>query len=332
MGSATGLEHDLIAATDTQFDAYSTVQAGPLHGVSLPRAALSLVRLGMGVLQSLGIILRQRPRAAFFTGGWVSVPVAVAGWLLRVPIIIYVPDIEPGLTLKVLGRFARVVTATTEDTAAYFPRRRVVATGYPLRADVRTATRAAGIQRFELDTQRLTLLVFGGSRGARSINRALLAQVQAILAPGDVQIIHVTGGTDWPDVQTAYAQLAPEVRAHYHLFEYLHNMGLAMAAADLVVSRAGASVLGEFPYFELPAVLVPYPYAWRYQKVNADWLASRGAALLLPDEDLPAQLAPTVRMLIDDREQREALRLAARALRVDNGAQHIAHVIVEEMT
>ncbi len=308
------------------------MQAGPLHGVSLPRASLSLARLALGLLQSLLILLRNRPQAAFFTGGWVSVPVGVASWLLRVPIIIYVPDIEPGLTLNVLGRFAHVVTATTEDTRAYFPGRRVVATGYPLRADVLSATRAEGLARFGLDATKQTLLVFGGSRGARSINRAVLAQLDALLAPGDVQIIHVIGGTDWEDVDAEYAALAPELRAVYQVYEYLHDIGLAMAAADVVVSRAGASILGEFPYFELPAVLVPYPYAWRYQKVNADWLVSRGAGVLLPDETLSSDLVPTVRALLDDTARREALRLAAKALRVDNGAQQIAHVIVEEMT
>jgi UDP-N-acetylglucosamine:LPS N-acetylglucosamine transferase len=87
--------------------------------------------------------------------------------------------------------------------------------------------------------------------------------------------------------------------ARYHAYPFLHEMGQALAAADLVVSRAGASALGEYPLFGLPAILVPYPYAWRYQKVNADYLARRGAAVRLNDEDLPARLAGEVRALLD---------------------------------
>lgn len=307
------------------FDGYNTVQAGPLHGVNLLRMGVSLVRLLIGTLQTVFIFLRHRPDAIFLTGGWVGLPVALAGTLFRIPIIIFVPDIEPGLTLKVLGRFAKVITATTADTQNYFPGKEVIATGYPLRESILQATREAGQQRFNLDPMIPTLLVFGGSRGARSINRALMANIQDLLQ--DVQVIHVTGSLDWPEMQAAHQKLASGGR--YQIFEYLHDIGLAMAAADLVVSRAGASILGEFPYFGLPAILVPYPHAWRYQKVNADWLVERGAAVRLDDEKLNENLIPVIRGLITQPSKLKAMQEAARQLTTTHGAENITQVIIK---
>jgi UDP-N-acetylglucosamine--N-acetylmuramyl-(pentapeptide) pyrophosphoryl-undecaprenol N-acetylglucosamine transferase len=106
----------------------------------------------------------------------------------------------------------------------------------------------------------------------------------------DYQVIHLSGELDWAEVEQARASLSSEQQGRYHAFPFLHEMGLALAAADLVVSRAGASALGEYPLFGLPAILVPYPYAWRYQKVNADYLVGRGAAVRLNDEDLARDL------------------------------------------
>ncbi len=326
MGSASGLENDLLDSSEVQFDAYDKVHAGPLHGVSPLRALASLVRLVVGTLQTCWLFLRQRPDVIFLTGGWVGLPVAVAGTLFRVPIAIFVPDIEPGLTLKVLGRFAKVITATVEDTQAFFPHQKVIATGYPLRGSVLEATREAGQIRFQLDKTLPTVLVFGGSRGARSLNQALMAQIQEVVQEG--QVIHITGSLDWVEMQARYQKLSPNVQKHYHIFEYLHEMGLAMAAADLVVSRAGASTLGEFPYFRLPSVLVPYPHAWRYQKVNADWLVERGAAVRLEDDQLNEQLVPSVREILLNPDKLNAMREAAGQLTTPHGAENIAEILM----
>jgi UDP-N-acetylglucosamine--N-acetylmuramyl-(pentapeptide) pyrophosphoryl-undecaprenol N-acetylglucosamine transferase len=330
VGSPEGLEHELIAASRMHFAAYDRVQAGPMHGVGLLTAAKSAIKLLIGTAQALRLMLAKRPGAAFLTGGWVGVPVAVAAWLLRVPVVIFVPDIEPGLTLKVIGRFARVITATTDDTAAFFPGKRLVATGYPLRGDLMAATRAEAVARFGLDPQKRTLLVFGGSRGARSINRAVMAAAAGWIQDLGLQIIHVSGSLDWAELQAHHASLAPALQADYHIYEYLHDLGLAMAAAELVISRAGASTLGEFPYFELPAILIPYPHAWRYQRVNAEWLSGRGAAHLLKDEDL-GHLAGLVADLWGDAARLGEMARAAGALKNGQGAANIAKVILAQM-
>ncbi len=322
-----GLERELVPASGLKLLAYADVAAGPVAGVSLGRKLSSGLKFVVGGVQALGLMWRYRPQVLLLTGGWSGLPVALAARLWRVPILIFLPDIEPGSTIKLLQRFAQRVALTLPESEQYFPAGKTVVTGYPLRATVAGANREAALQHFGLDATRKTLLVFGGSRGARSINRALLDNVPDLLADG-LQIIHVTGTLDWPEVETRHAQLTD--KAHYHIYPYLHHeMGLALAAADLVLSRSGASTLAEFPLFGLPAILVPYPYAWRYQKVNADYLANRGAAVVLADEQMPQELLPGIRALMGNAARLAQMRDSAAALAQPHGAERIAAVLVQ---
>ncbi|MBL8117818.1 MAG: UDP-N-acetylglucosamine--N-acetylmuramyl-(pentapeptide) pyrophosphoryl-undecaprenol N-acetylglucosamine transferase [Anaerolineae bacterium] len=327
VGTVGGFERPLLAESQVSFDTQDEVRAGPLHGVGLWRSLVSLVQLMIGTLQAFGVMLRRKPQALLLTGGWVGLPVALAAWVCRVPALIYLPDIEPGLTIRVLKRFVRRVAVTVEDSRVYFPANEVVVTGYPLRQSMLEATREEGIQTFQLDAQRKTLLVFGGSRGSRAINYALLDVLPVLLEKG-MQVVHVTGTLDWPDVEMRRAQMADT--ANYHVFPYLHHeMGLAMAAADLVLCRSGASVLGEFPHFGLPSILVPLAYVWRYQKVNADYLAERGAAVVMDEKVMADTLLSTIQTLLDDPARLEQMRTAARALVVPDGALAGAQQLVE---
>jgi len=250
---------------------------------------------------------RERPDALFVTGGYASVPVALAAWVLRTPILLYLPDIEPGLAVRFIARLATRVAVTTDDSRAYFPARKTTVTGYPVRPEFAGQTRQAARESLGLLPDVPTLLVFGGSHGARSINQALAECLEEYLS--EAQVLHVSGELDWPWVAERAERLSPRLRSRYHLHPYLHEeMGQALAAADLAICRAGASTLGELPLFGLPAILAPYPHAWRYQRVNAEWLASRQAAVVLRDESLAQQLLPTVRGLLADSERLARMR------------------------
>jgi UDP-N-acetylglucosamine--N-acetylmuramyl-(pentapeptide) pyrophosphoryl-undecaprenol N-acetylglucosamine transferase len=330
VGSVGGFERPLMDEAGIQFAHYDEVRAGPLHGVGVLRVLISLANLTIGTFQALRLVGRHQPQVLLLTGGWVGLPVAVAAWLRRVPSLIYLPDIEPGLAIRILQRFARRVATTVGDSAAYFKAGKTVATGYPVRTKMVEAATAQGRERaivhFALDPERKTLLVFGGSRGARSINLTLLDLLPELLADG-LQIIHVTGTLDWEQVQKRRLAL-PETQ-HYHAYAYLHDeMALAYAAADLVVCRAGASTLGELPLFSLPAILVPYPHAWRYQKVNAEWLAGRGAAILMQDAAMGESLLPTIRSLLEDDVRLEAMRAAVVALAQPDGAYNVTRELL----
>lgn len=323
VGGQNGMEADLVAR---QGIAFTGIPAAGVHGVGLRSLPGNLLQLSRGTLQARRILRSFQPDVILFTGGFVAVPMALAG--RRCPILLYVPDIEPGLALKTLARFADSIALTAEESRQYFsPRKHMVVTGYPIRPDLENWTRAEGRSRLGLDADAPVLLVFGGSKGARSINRALLAGLPRLLP--QMQIIHISGELDWPEVQAAQAALEPELLSRYHAFPYLHEMGAALSAADLAVSRAGASTLGEYPLFGLPAILVPYPYAWRYQRVNAGYLQQRGAAVIIEDADLARQLCDQVETFMRQPGQLAAMRAAMRSLSQPQAAERIAGLALD---
>ena len=311
IGGEGGVEERLVVRAGLRFVG---VPAGGVHGLAPWRAIWNLIRLIRGWGGAYWLGRRERPAALFATGGYASVPVALAAWALRVPILVYLPDIEPGWAVRFIARLAARVAVTVEDSRSYFPARKVVVTGYPVRAEFHNLDPAEARTSLGLVPDVPVLLVMGGSRGARGINQALSRVLEQVLELA--QVVHVSGELDWPWVTERREALPAALKARYHAFPYVHEMGLALAAADLAVYRAGASTLGELPFFGLPAVLVPYPHAWRYQRVNAEWLAGRGAAVWLDDERLADELLPTVRRLMSDRaalvEMSERMQALAR--------------------
>ncbi len=339
LGSRYGIEAGMIEREGIPFTA---LPGGPIAGVGL-KAIPNALRILAATAKAWGIIERQKPSALLITGGWPTIAPTIAAWLRRVPVMIYLPDLEPTGAIKALTRFARKVAVNAPQSAAYFKGIETVVTGYPIRPEL---LKVAGYDALGEATGRSeamrevarrhhgvsgglpVLFVFGGSRGARSINNALLAALPHILPRA--QVIHISGELDAAVVKAQAAGLAPELAAHYHLYDYLHaeDMALALAAADLVLSRAGASTLGEFPIFQLPAILVPYPHAWRYQKTNADFLVSRGAAIRLDDDRLMDDLVPAVTALLDEPQTLAAMKQASGQISTPRAAADAARALL----
>lgn len=304
---------------------FVSIPAAGLHGVGLRALPRNLTQLARGLIASRKILRDFHPDVLFFTGGYVAGPVAFAG--RRVPTLLYVPDIEPGLALKSLARFADRIAVSVKDSQKYFAKK-VVVTGYPLRSDLTAWTKAQGRAALNLDDSSPVLLIVGGSKGARSINQAIVRHLPVLLDMA--QVVHITGQPDWKMIEEARAGLTSARARRYHAFPYLHEkMGAALAVADLAVARAGASTLGEFPFFGLPAILIPYPHAWRYQKVNADYLAQRRAAVIVQDELLQNQLLTVVKDLLENPTKREAMQAAMKSLAQPRAAQAIARQLLE---
>jgi len=322
VGGEGGMEARLVERANVPF---KTIPAAGVHGVSLKSLPGNVIRLARGFFAARHILNEFKPDVLFFTGGYVAVPMALAG--MHLPTALYIPDIEPALALKTLARFADKIAVTAQDSFRYFSRReRLVLTGYPTRPDLTRWTRSDARRTLNLTGEAPVLLVLGGSQGARSINTAVLANLSALLEGS--QLIHITGELDWPNVETRAKELTGVRAARYHAFPYLHEkMGAALAAADLALSRAGASTLGEYPLFGLPAVLVPYPYAWRYQKVNADMLVRCGAAVMLEDGKLSDQLLPTVDALFSQPQKLASMRDAMQRLSHPEAAAEISRQI-----
>lgn len=330
IGGVGGMEAELVMRAGVPFEA---IPAAGVHGVGLRALPGNLLKLFKGFLQARHLIQHFRPDVMLFTGGFIAVPVALAGRLAggrgsRPRSLLYVPDIEPGLALKTLARFASRIALTVEESRVYFHAHRdVVVTGYPTRPELRRWEPEQARREFGLSGDLPVLLVLGGSKGARSINRALLSALPDLLH--STQVLHVTGQLDWHEVEDARLRLAeslpPALVDRYRIYPYLHEqMAAAFSVADLVISRAGASTLGELPLFGLPAILVPYPFAWRYQQVNAQYLAERGAAVIIQDTDLSTQLFPAVSKLLADKAGLETMRLAMRSLSRPGAGHDIA--------
>jgi UDP-N-acetylglucosamine--N-acetylmuramyl-(pentapeptide) pyrophosphoryl-undecaprenol N-acetylglucosamine transferase len=321
VGGRGGMEESLVTRLEIPF---TSIPAAGVHGVGLRTMPGNIWKLIKGFFASRGILKRFKPDVLFFTGGYVAFPMAVAA--VSKPSVLFVPDIEPGLALKALARFADQIALTTQTSQEYFTSpSKLTVTGYPVRPSLKSWSRDEALEYFGFNGSLPTLTVAGGSKGARSINNALVEILPTLLE--EMQVIHLTGHLDWEEVESKTRDLSPESAKRYQAFPYLHEIGAALAAADLIVSRAGASTLGEYPIFGLPAILVPYPYAWRYQKINAAYLADRGAAVVLRDEKLEQELFDQIHALITNKTKLAQMSQAMSSLATPNAAQKIAKMI-----
>ncbi len=326
VGSRAGIEAEVVPRAGIPFE---TIDVAGLRGMAALQFARNLVLLGRGTRQAYGIIGRFQPDVIFVTGGYVSAPVVIAGRARRVPVVIYLPDIVPGLAIRSLAQLATRLAVSFEQSRRYLPREKVVVTGYPVRPELFGRERGAAQKNLGLNLDLKTVLIFGGSRGARRINRAVAAVLPALLELG--QVIHVSGRLDIAEMERRRQALPAALKSRYHLFAYLHEQMVdALVAADLVVSRAGAATLGEFPAAGVPAVLVPYPYAGAHQAENAAVLAQAGGAIVVPDAELTGEkLLGIVSELLSDEVRLATMRANMSRLARPDAARRIAELIVE---
>jgi UDP-N-acetylglucosamine--N-acetylmuramyl-(pentapeptide) pyrophosphoryl-undecaprenol N-acetylglucosamine transferase len=335
VGSRDGMEAALVARESGL--PFRGLPAAALRGRSPLTMARNGLVLGAGTLAALRLLRDLRPGAILGTGGYVCVPLFAAARLSRIPTIIYLPDVVPGLAVRTLARLATLVACNVADSARYLGGTAVV-TGYPVRRELFALDRAASKAAFGLGHELPTLLVYGGSRGARSINRAVEALLPELLELA--QVIHVCGREgDEAWLREAADALPEALRRRYRLYPYLFGEGGAgptvrdaFGAAELALCRSGASTLAELPAVGLPAVLVPYPYV--HQEENADYLVRHGAALKIADERLPTRgddqggvLARELRRLLTDDDQRQEMARRCRALAQPEAAARLAALL-----
>lgn len=330
VGSQGGIEETLVVREGLPQESIPT---GGLRGLAPWRVAANLSKLARGFLAARRIVQAFAPSVVFVTGGYVCTPVALAAWFQKVPVMIYLPDLEPGMAIRSLSWLARRVAVSFPEAAQFFSKERVFVSGYPVREAFLKADKATARETFHLDNHALTLTAFGGSRGARSINRAVSAVLESLL--DTCQVIHVSGRLDAAEMSARQEGLSPALKKRYRLFSYLHQeMPLAMAAADLILARAGAATLGEFPALGLPSILVPYPHAGAHQEVNAGFMVGHGAAVCIADAELADRLLPTVQALLGDPDRLFQMGQRARGLfqpeAADRIAQEIHRLAVEE--
>jgi len=325
LGTASGIERELVTRAGLPFRA---VAAGAIRGRSPWGLAASVVKLTRGVTQARAAIAQFQPQAILATGGYASVPIALAARTShRLPLVVYLPDIRPGWAVRLMARLSHRVAVTTDRSLSYLPRANTLVTGYPVRPTFWQVGKTEARRRLAIDPQERVLFITGATHGARSLNRMVADHLPQLLEL--CQIIHLSGYSDHPRLDRLRRNLPDRLRPRYHLYGYMHeDLPWAMAAADLALMRAGASVMGELPAIGLPAILVPYPYAGGHQLFNARFLADAGAAIVVEDNKLNG-LLPLVGELLADEARRTTMAEAARRLARPDAATNIARLLLE---
>lgn len=263
------------------------VPVGRLKGMGFGSALKTVITLPQSLARSVGLLRQERPDAVVGVGGYASGPVALAAWLLRIPLVIVEPNSYAGLANRVLGRFAKKVFVCFpgKDRQGFFPASKKVLTGPLVRKGLDQGNRDKALAEFGLGPGRFTVLAMGGSGGAHAINMTMMEAARELKDVPDIQVLHQTGEKDAADVKDGYRK-AGVIAV---VLPYIHDMAGAYAAADLVVSRSGATTVAELAVLGKRAVLVPYPYAAdNHQEYNARSLAERGGADVIVQKDLSA--------------------------------------------
>jgi UDP-N-acetylglucosamine--N-acetylmuramyl-(pentapeptide) pyrophosphoryl-undecaprenol N-acetylglucosamine transferase len=323
VGTADGLESELVRREGIPFAA---IRVSAISGRRGRQAARAFVRAARAVGEAGRVIGAFRPQAALGTGGYVAGPAIAAAWLRGVPTAVHEQNLRPGLTNRWLARLVREVYISFPDTAAFFPPQKAMFTGYPVRQQIVAATRAEGARRLGLDPDRQTLLVVGGSLGARTINHAAATGLPALVASlPELQVIVSAGQEYHQALERSLADAGLLAQGRVLVFAFIHDIEHAFAAADLVISRAGGSI-HELLARGLPSILVPSPnVAYDQQTENARILERAGAALLVPDRELTGSaMASTAGKLLGDATRLRAMAAAARSIGRPAAAQDIA--------
>ncbi len=317
------MEKDLIASAYP----FRSVEAMPLAfpGRKMAKFLLSLLK---GVLQSLLILSKVRPRVVLGMGGYASFPPLFASYLLRIPFLIHEQNVIPGRANRVLGRLAQKVLVSFEETKRFFSAQRTKVTGVPIRSSMQRFEKEVARQRLGLNPHRNTLLVMGGSRGALAINNLLLEMLPSLLERG-IQVIHICGVSNYPSIK----EKVGGPREGYLLLPFSREMSTLYSSADLCISRAGASTLAEIAFFSLPAILIPYPYAIdQHQLYNALLFQKHGGAIVFKERGLNARkLLRKVGELFSSPQRLEEMSLAVSSLAMPDASYRVAQEVLEVM-
>ena len=331
VGTEKGLEATLVPKEGIPF---KTI---PAQGLQRRLSMDTLVTAGK-TLQSLWlankIVADFKPDVVIGTGGYVCGPILMAAALRKIPTLIQEQNVIAGVTNKILSRVVDVVAVGYEAAAKYFHKcKRVVYTGNPVRPEVLADSRQEGRQFFNLKDDEFTVIISGGSRGARSINTAMIDVHKHFKDMPGIKLIHVTGSGEYDNVITALG-LEKGAEAYGQssvILPYLHDMPKALAAADLAVFRAGAIGLAELAVRGIPSILIPYPYAAEdHQTYNAQIFVQTGAAHMIVDKVLSAHdLIEEIETLMHNPDSLHRMAEAAKSLGKPNAAKDIADLALE---
>lgn len=260
-------------------------------------------------LKSVFILLEFRPDIVVGFGGLPSVPLIIFAWLFRIKNLIHEQNVIPGRANRFLMKFTDRIAVSFVETKDYFRncQTKIVLTGNPVRKELIRIDRDKALDFFGFNDSKFTILVMGGSQGSHRINLGFLKTISNISDRNKFQVIHLTGAGDYDLLKQGYSNLNVDSR----LFGFLKDMQYAYSASDLVLSRGGATTIAEIISFRLPAVIVPYPYAYKHQLSNAKVLEKNGSAFIIEDDTLDTDiLRHTIEGIINNPDKIKAMRMS----------------------
>jgi len=330
IGSHAGLESERVPAAGISYHAIAT---GKLRRTLTLRNLTDLgLRVPRGIAEAWRLLGRLRPDVVVTTGGFVSVPTALAAALRRRPLLVHEQVVVPGLANRLIARLADRVAISFAASGSAFPPAKVVVTGNPVRPELLAGDRARAFRRFDLDPATPLVYVTGGAQGSHRINRAVGAALPSLLEAA--QLVHQSGDNEFNDVGWLAHQaegLPPRHRARYRIEPFVtEGLGDLYAAAVLAIGRAGAGTVTELCAVGLPAILIPLPEArGDEQTANARIPADAGAAVLLPERQLtPEGLAQLMRTLLSDTPRLATMAERARSLAAPDAATRLVDLIL----
>lgn len=278
-------------------------------------------------LKAKGILKKFNPDAVIGVGGYASFPVLNAAQGMMIPTLVQEQNSYAGKSNKMLGRKAKAICVAYDKMDKFFPKNKLILTGNPVRKNISQSdiTRNEGQAWLGMDENKMTILIVGGSLGAKAINEAIDTNLEAILEEG-VQLIWQTGK---PYYQQA-AQRAAAFEDKVKVFEFIREMDYAYAAADIVVSRAGALAIAELCIVAKPVIFVPYPYAAEdHQASNAMALVEHNAALMVRDNDAKTELVKKIKTLLHDTSMQDIMIKNLKTMAIKNADDRIAAKVIE---
>ncbi|MDW7673620.1 MAG: undecaprenyldiphospho-muramoylpentapeptide beta-N-acetylglucosaminyltransferase [Bacillota bacterium] len=333
VGTSQGLEAEIVPKYGIQFVTIDS--AGFSRKVSI-KNIIALFKATNGLRQARSIIKSFKPDIVVGTGGFVCGPMVLMASLLRVPTLIHEQNALPGITNKILAPFVNKICITFPEAAKHFSKasHKVEETGLPIRPQILTTNRNDALLKLGLDKEKLTLLVVGGSRGAKSINAAMYHVISALKENNQVQVLMITGKAGYNEFYKGLLEqgLTDEQMKNIIIKQYLDEMELGLAAADLVIARAGATFLAEITAMGIPSILIPYPYASEnHQEHNAQSLVNTGGAIMIKDKELTGELLlKTIESLISNKPQLMQMGEKIKQLGKPEAIVKLANIIITE--
>jgi len=287
-------------------------------------------KIPIGIVQSMILLLKEMPDAIFSKGGYASLPVVLAGWLYRIPIMIHESDAVPGMANKVLSKFADRVAVSYTEASKEFPAAQVVVTGNPLREDINKGNVAVAREKFALNESKKIIFIMGGSQGARTINSKILDILPELLKK--YQVIHQTGESNFDEVNRRAGEMGIKPGSDgYHTLSFIREeLKDILAVSNLIISRAGASSIAEIAANGKPSILIPLQNAANnHQRMNAYALAKVGGCIVMEESNLGKNLlSGRIDEIMESPELQNKLSQGIRSFYYPDAAEKIAQGIL----